>query len=188
MDDDDTTEENTLLNSEDEREVVNFALEASRCLHSEDRERAEKRGESSTSRGTGSGHGSLAAHIGDASESGPTRSLQTHIEGPAGFPAKGSHRAQAEGLCQMKPHVAVLIRVPMPDQTPPGGNTTYMTDQPPVSIYIIYLTSFLHMYMPSYELTYRLWKLGLYRCATLCCVSTYYISTLSLSTYTYTLL
>jgi hypothetical protein len=29
MDDDDTMEENTLLNSEDEREVVNFALEAS---------------------------------------------------------------------------------------------------------------------------------------------------------------
>jgi hypothetical protein len=29
MDDDDTMEENTPLNSEDEREVVNFALEAS---------------------------------------------------------------------------------------------------------------------------------------------------------------
>jgi hypothetical protein len=29
----------------------------------------------------------------------------------------------------MKPHVAVSLRVPMPDQTPPGGNSKYVTDQ-----------------------------------------------------------
>jgi hypothetical protein len=81
------------------------------------------------SRGMESGHGSLATRIGDVSESGPTRSLKARIEGSTGFPAKGSHRARAEGLRQMKPHVAVSLRVPMPDQTPPDGNSKYVTDQ-----------------------------------------------------------
>jgi hypothetical protein len=129
MDDDDMTEENTPLNSEEEREMVGFALEALRCQHSKDKERAEKRGEPSTSRGMGSGHGLLAAHMGDASESGPARSLKARIEGSSGFPAKGSCKARAEGSRQTKPHVAVLLRVPMPDQMPPGGNSKYVTDQ-----------------------------------------------------------
>jgi hypothetical protein len=93
MDDNDTMEENTPLNSKEEREMVGFALEASRRQHSEDKERAEKRGEPSMSRGTGSGHGLLAACMGDALESGPACSLKACIEGSSGFPAKGSRKA-----------------------------------------------------------------------------------------------
>ena len=65
MDDDDSTGENTLLNSEDKREMVDFVLEASHCLRCKDRERAKKKGESSTSHGSVFGHGSLAACLRD---------------------------------------------------------------------------------------------------------------------------
>ena len=67
-------EENTPLNSEEEREEVNYMLEASCRLHRIEEEKGDKKGESSTLRGTGSGHGSLAAHIGDASGASNTYS------------------------------------------------------------------------------------------------------------------
>ena len=47
MDDDDTMDEPTLLNSKEEREMVSFALEASRRTQCKDRDRMERQGESS---------------------------------------------------------------------------------------------------------------------------------------------
>ena len=81
------------LNSEDEREMVDFVLEASHHLQHEDRERAEKKGESSTSHSSVFGHGSLAACLRDAPGSGSACPLQMRLGGPDGFPMKGSHGA-----------------------------------------------------------------------------------------------
>ena len=128
-DNDDSTGENTLLNSEDKREMVDFALEASCSLWCEDRERAEKKGESSTSHGSVFGHGSLATCLRDMPGSGSAHPLQMHLGGPDGFPVKGSHGAQMEESCQADSLILVMRKVPIPDQTPPSSSSRFMVDQ-----------------------------------------------------------
>ena len=127
MDDDDTTDEPMPINSEEEREMVSFMLEASRCTQHEDRNRTERCGESSTSRNMR--QGSLVAHIEGVPGSGPARPLQTCIGGSARNPAKGPHRAQAEGSRPFNAQHSLPLRIPMPDQTPPGGRSKYVGDQ-----------------------------------------------------------
>jgi hypothetical protein len=131
MDDDDTMGENTPLNTDEEQEMVNFALEASCRLQREDRERAEERGEASTSHGSAHKNRPLAARIGSTSASGTAHPLQARLGGPANSSAYGSRRAQAEGSRRPNPHVRLLLRTPLPDQTPPGGSSQYVTDQMP---------------------------------------------------------
>jgi hypothetical protein len=116
MDDDDTMEENTLLNSEEEREMVDFALEASRRVQQEDRERAGRRGESSMSGNMG--HGSLAARIKGAPRLGPACSFKACIDGSTEASAKGSHRVRAEDPQRPNPHTHLSFRTPLPDQMP----------------------------------------------------------------------
>jgi hypothetical protein len=52
----------------------------------------------------------------------------------------------------------------------------------PLVLYISLSTS----YIPTYQLSYHIQKVGLYRCTTLCRMSKYYLSIHPLSTYTYT--
>ena len=86
MDDDNMMDEPMPLNSEEEKEMISFALEASHHQQCEDRDRSRRQGEPSSSHSLGQGHGSLAAHIEGVPGSGTAPSLQTCIEGSAGAP------------------------------------------------------------------------------------------------------
>ena len=102
MDDDDTTDEPTSLNSEEEKEMISFTLEASQHQQREDRDRSRRWGESSSSHSLGWGHGSLAARIEGVPGSGTVLSLQTHIGGSAGAPVQSSH-STGRGITPFEP-------------------------------------------------------------------------------------